>query len=436
VTLRAILEDANAIAHPIRECTSTTRPTAFRKGRVISETDTGLLYVNSGTFDTPAWTPVTSEASVRASTTQYGSTRLSTPPAVTNEPIALGENDSRFVTVQSHTAIVSGNPHGTTPAMIGAAVQADLDVLADAQADHDADPTKHVIVGTTAERTALGDPGVDGVLFLDTDIGRFYWWDDTSNEWDTAPTSPAPSYFELADIPDEFDPEPHASDHAEGGPDELTPAEIGALPDNIVLGEGAGIDLSTTNLADGPIISIATVDPSPAGTYSNANVTVDAQGRVTAAESGSTSGVPNASEDDPGIVYLSSDPPAGESPVVVRVGDSVASGFVPNTLLLGASEPLEVVGVGASADLSTNRTLGLKGASLTNAYVQAGSSFVRDVADITARNAIPSVKRGQLVYVASNQAVYKSTSPDGTAGGSVSWADVASGASAATDEDQ
>lgn len=431
---RAILEDAGVTAHPIRETTNANRPATFRRGRILSVTDLNppQLFINSGTFNSPVWTPVTSEAALRASASAYGSVKLAQAPAVAGEPVVVGENDTRFQAATGHAGITTGNPHNTTAADVGAAVQDDLDVLAQAQADHDADPTKHVIVGTTAERTALGDPGVQGVLFLDTTLGRFFWWDDTNNEWDTAPTSPAPSYFELADIPDEFDPQPHASDHAWDGPDPLTPGDIGAMPDDVTLGAGTGINLSTTLLVDNPTISLADVSPSPAGVYQNANITVDSKGRVTVADDGTLSGVAGATFDNPGIVYLTSDPPPGEVARVIREGDVEAAGMVPDSRLIGAADPLVLSGNVPSADLTEDRTIELKVSSLHDTYVAAGRSFVRDVADITARNALTSVKRGQMVFVASNGATYKSTSPDGTSGASATWVDIASAASLAT----
>jgi microcystin-dependent protein len=101
-------------------CTSTTRPENLEPGAMISETDTGNVRVNNGTYNAPDWSSPINSASVDASSAVKGQTLLSVDPAVPTAPIAVGENDPDYTDAVAHKD-ATGNPHGAVAGDVGAA---------------------------------------------------------------------------------------------------------------------------------------------------------------------------------------------------------------------------------------------------------------------------------------------------------------------------
>lgn len=102
-------------------CTSTTRPAELEVGALISETDTGAIRANNGTYNSPIWSDPINSGSQDASATVKGQTQLTVNPDFPTIPIAVGANDPDYEDAVAHKDITAGNPHGTTAANVGAA---------------------------------------------------------------------------------------------------------------------------------------------------------------------------------------------------------------------------------------------------------------------------------------------------------------------------
>lgn len=74
----------------------------------------------------------------------------------------------------------------------------------------------------------------------------------------------------------------------------ITLALNGSLTNERVLTQGTGIIITDGGANSTATLSLATISPNPAGSYTNANVTIDAYGRVTTVSNGSSGGAPTS----------------------------------------------------------------------------------------------------------------------------------------------
>jgi hypothetical protein len=294
----------------------------------------------------------------------------------------------------------------------------------------------HVNVGTLAERNAAPSP-TNGEAWLVTDEARWYWRE--AGAWSTAPSSPAVSYDDLTDVPAAFPPELHAGTHATGQADAISPASIGAPPATRSILTTSGQLTGGGDLSGDRTLGLATIPGLVPDTYGigGGSATVDAYGRVTAITPGTTSGVPFATAAEGGVVYLNRDPVGAETATALLYAD-----YSP-----GITTSRQVLTTGAlsgGGDLSADRTITLNALGVTAAYIAnstitvdkliSGGSFIRSVADATARNALGSIREGQVVHQKDNNTSYQSNSADGTDAASVTWTALGGLAQAAYDQ--